>query len=166
MALTTKNTKTITSDYSNEILKLALASKFKEENIDAILEVVNATANPSVAASILLDIYIRPELSSIAKDTIGKVNRTFISVDYINDRVNYSYNSRYYNEGYCLKSIETPIKEDLLKEYYKEDCIKKLEITREEFDNLYHKVVVLGETETQLRYDNCSIQTWISESNM
>lgn len=167
MALPTKNTKTIISDYTTEILKIALASKFKDENIDALLEVINATKNPDIATSILLDIYIKPELSSTAKDLNSQVNRTLSSVNYIDDEVSYTYNSRKYNEGYCLKSIENPLKEDLCKQYYKSECAEFLKLTDKEFDELYHKVIVYGEIEiTQKRTDTCSISAWIKESNM
>lgn len=148
---------------ANSILKVALSTKVALENLDALVEIIESTNNPEIAAAIFLGIYEKPELPLHAKDMNSEINRTLVSVNYINDKVYYTYQSRNYSEGYCLKSIENPTKSDLLKEYFKSDCYKALGITEEEFNKLYCKTYVYGEVSDTISKTTTSISDWCSK---
>ena len=72
-----------------KIIKVALLSKFGAESLPSIMEVINATPNPTMATEILLGIYEEPEIpeTTVYRDTV----RTLKSVDYWLDQVNYTY---------------------------------------------------------------------------
>ena len=50
------------TEMQETITTIALKTKFKEEHIPALMEIVQATANPSIAIEILLGIYQEPTL--------------------------------------------------------------------------------------------------------
>jgi hypothetical protein len=71
------------------IIKVALLSKFSAEALPSVMEVINATPNPLMATEILLGTYEQPEIpeTTMYKDTL----RTLKSVDYWLDQVKYTY---------------------------------------------------------------------------
>jgi len=98
------------------ILRIALGTKFAAENIDAVLQVINATPDPEIATEILLGIYVDPMLTMSLTCKCQGTNevgiRTFISYDKFSKKVKYSYeyynNTQYYfPEGMDIKSIQT-----------------------------------------------------------
>lgn len=77
----------------NKIIKIALESKFPNINMEALLDVVNATGNPAIATEVLLGVYEQPTLLSISRitDTDIKEVRTLIEYDKYTDRVSFTY---------------------------------------------------------------------------
>lgn len=78
---------------NNNIIRIALSTKFKEDQLDSIIAIANATANNLVAVEILLGTYKEPAISAFAGDTESKHNRTFESYDRFTDRVHFTYNA-------------------------------------------------------------------------
>lgn len=75
------------------IIRIALSTKFKEDQLDSVIAIANATANELVAVEILLGTYKEPAISQFAGDTDTKHNRTFESYDRFTDKVHYIYNA-------------------------------------------------------------------------
>lgn len=77
-----------------KIMKALLAAKNPTLNVDALLEVVNATTNPQVATEILCGLYTEPlifSLSDLSRISENKDECRFISYDKWTDTVVYSY---------------------------------------------------------------------------
>lgn len=146
----------------NKIIKTALLNTFKDINIDALLQVIEATGNSIVATEILLGIYEQPEILEKSKDTSSEQNRTFISYDPIKDIVTYSYNEIKSKSGYVLKDTENPKVTDFIehKNYYESDIAKELNLTIEEFKAKYIKVVVIINFDDTIRYSSSSLSNW------
>lgn len=105
----------------NKVIKVALESKFPSEKgygINRILEVIEATPNPTIATEILLGIYEEPVIphKRVIHKNDGEL--TFVSYDKWRDRVDYSYEVAETKNAYFPKSID------------------KSEITLENFDKL------------------------------
>lgn len=82
-----------------EIIKLALSTRFANEDVDAIYEVAKATGNLEVALSKLLGMYEEPYIapySACEKDSIKPC--MFKSYDPFTNRVTYAYEK--YRESY------------------------------------------------------------------
>jgi|GEM_PF-5112402 len=105
----------------NKVIKVALESKFPSEKgfgITRILEVIEATPNPTIATEILLGIYEEPVIphKNVIHKNEGEL--TFVSYNKWQDRVNYSYDQIETRSAYFPKSID------------------KSEVTLENFDKL------------------------------
>lgn len=77
----------------NKIIKIALESEYPNIEMDALMEVINATGNPTVATEVLLSVYEPPildEVSIVQKDKMKEV-RLMKSFNKFEDRVYYSY---------------------------------------------------------------------------
>ena len=75
------------------IERIALATMFSEDNIDAILQIAKATGKTDVAIRILLGLYEEPELVAVIDDSKdgSEVNRKFESFDPFKNEVKYSF---------------------------------------------------------------------------
>ena len=95
----------------NKIIKIALESKYPNIDMEALLDVVNATGNPTVATEVLLGVYEQPRILSISRITDDNIKevRSLLEYNKYTDRVSYTY-----------------IKEELVTVYFK---------TQEEMDN-------------------------------
>jgi hypothetical protein len=90
-----------------KIIKVALLSKFGAETLPSVMEVINATPNPTMATEILLGIYEQPEIpeTTVYNNTV----RTLKSVDYWLDQVNYTYESEETKGFYIHKDTDSDL---------------------------------------------------------
>ena len=98
------------------ILTVALGTVFPKQNIESIMEVINATPNPDIATAILLGIYEEPVIQSSA--IYNDRDCYFISYNKWDDKVNYYYMINDSKHIYGNKDIDTNlINEDNYKEF-------------------------------------------------
>jgi len=98
------------------INEIALATKFPQETISSLIEIVNATVNPTVAMETLLGIYTEPTISQVKTDTDKLL--FFISYNKWDDRVLYYYNDYDSKHIYVSKDTDTDlINEDNYKDF-------------------------------------------------
>jgi hypothetical protein len=85
----------------NKIIKAALAAKFNNANVDALLEVVNATENPEAATELILGVYEQPQINLAAHPNFcpDEQNKMFVRYDKWRDRIIYSYQYTKKTEG-------------------------------------------------------------------
>lgn len=146
----------------NKIIKALLEAKFPTLNVEDLLEVIHATANPAIATEVLCGLYESPKVEGFGKDTDSEVNRVFLSYDKYNNKVMYSYNKRKHKVVDVLKArTEEPTFETKeMSGYYTSDKAKALGITEIEFKELYESVIVYGEIETTSRTCETSLENW------
>lgn len=89
----------------NKIIAAALESKFPGTNIYAILDVINATVNPIVAAEMLLGIYEEPDIAYQSMVEKG-ITCTFVSFDKYKQHVSYKYSRICTRTNYFLTQEE------------------------------------------------------------
>ena len=106
------------------INEIALATKFPQETISSLMEVINATSNPTIATETLLGIYTEPTISKVK--TANDKLYYFSSYDKWNDRVSYYYNDNATKHIYVSKDTDTDlINEDNYKDFevkYSSNC--------------------------------------------
>jgi hypothetical protein len=106
------------------INEIALATKFPQETISSLIEVANATADPTVAIETLLGIYTEPTISQVKTDTDKLL--FFVSYNKWSDRVIYYYNDNASKHIYVSKDTDTDlINEDNYKDFevkYSSNC--------------------------------------------
>ena len=138
------------SNKMNKIIKAALEARFIGMDVSPVVDVINATPNPIVAAEILLGLYVQPVLPETLPDTKTEVNRKIIDYDRFKNEVKYSYNSREAVEVWVKKedkesnNLPDYKSENLLKGYYSSDVCKKVSLPEEEFRKLYTQVYIYG----------------------
>jgi len=71
-----------------KLIKCALGTKFKTEQLDSVMEVINATPNPSVAVEILLGLYEEPFF--VSRRTVRDIEYIFQSFDKWSNQVYYT----------------------------------------------------------------------------
>jgi hypothetical protein len=146
----------------NKIIKALLQAKFPTLNVEDLLEVINATANPTIATELLCGLYEVPKIEGFGKDIHSEVNRVFLSFDKYNNKVFYSYNKRESKQVDVLRArIEEPTFETKsMSGYYNSEKAKALGITEEEFKTLYESVTVFGKVEETSRTSETSLENW------
>jgi hypothetical protein len=73
----------------NKIVQVALNATFKPEQVNALIEIINATPNPVMATELLLGIYEEPVLLDVINDK--GIIKTLTSVNHWENNVRYSY---------------------------------------------------------------------------
>lgn len=89
----------------DKIIAVALSAKFSGIDINALMDVINATPNPVVATETLLGIYEEPEIayqSMVERNTVC----TFLSFDKYKQRVSYKYPCTRTRTNYFLTQEE------------------------------------------------------------
>jgi hypothetical protein len=89
------------------ILTVALGTVFPKQNIESIMEVINATPNPNIATAILLGIYEEPVIqrSAVSDDK----DCYFVSYNKWDDQVQYSYMIKDSKHIYVKKGTDTSL---------------------------------------------------------
>lgn len=109
------------------IIRIALSTKFKEDQLDSIIAIANATANNLVAVEILLGTYKEPAIGQFAGDTDTKHNRTFESYDRFTDKVYYTYNAVSKKKAWFKKGTTEFTKENIASSStWNDDAVKEL----------------------------------------
>ena len=131
------------------IIKVALLSKFSAESLPSIMEVINATANPTMATEILLGIYEQPEIpeTTVYRDTV----RTVKSVDYWLDQVHYTYEVAETKGFYIHEDTD---KDQVTIENYEEFMIDRT-------NNAIWISIPTGKTSMSSSW--CSIDSWLNK---
>ena len=108
----------------NKIIKIALESKYPNIDMETLLDVVNATENPTVATEVLLGVYEQPRILSISRITDDNIKevRSLLEYNKYTDKVSYTY-----------------VKEELVTVYFKtqEEMDSTTEYNRQLITNLY-----------------------------
>lgn len=137
------------------IERVALATMFKEEHLDSIMEVVGYTPNPTIAIEKLLGIYKEPVFNTKGlKYKYGKsqeqIELTLESVDYWKEEVTCSYMYQPQKGLYIHKDVdETLVNADNYKEY---------ELQYDD-DNVV-KYININFGDMVIRKDVCSFREW------
>ena len=117
-----------------KLIKCALATKFNQTSIDAIMEVIHNTPDPNVATEILLGLYEAPVFCT--SHTISKKECFFDSFDKWSDTVWYTYTTNKRVHIYIKKGTDQSlINKDNYKEYevpYKAGEIDSMYVTLDE----------------------------------
>jgi len=131
------------------IIKVALLSKFSAEALPSVMEVINATPNPLMATEILLGTYEQPEIpeTTVYKDKV----RTLKSVDYWLDQVHYTYEVAETKGFYIHEDTD---KDQVTIENYKEFMIDRTQ-------NAVWINIPTGKTSISSSY--CSIDSWLNK---
>lgn len=114
------------------IQEIALGTIFPKEQINTILEIVNATQNPQVAVELLLGIYEQPYIAKYVEHP-DKGTLSLIEYDKFRDKVYYTYIRKKKVGIYVDKTAdESLINADNYKEYekpYNRDTVKHISVT-------------------------------------
>lgn len=117
------------------IQEIALGTIFPKEQVNTILEIVNATENPKVAIELLLGIYEQPYIANYVEHP-DKGALSFIQYDKFKDKVYYTYLRKRKVGIYVDKTAdESLINADNYKEYekpYNRDSVKHILVTLDE----------------------------------
>jgi hypothetical protein len=92
----------------NKIIHIALSTKFSEEIIGTLEEIIANTPNPEHATALLLGIYEEPEIKGHLK-LIRDVPRTFISYNPWTNYVTYSYLEEQKEHIYIKEDTDTSL---------------------------------------------------------
>ena len=146
----------------NKIVKALLEAKFPTINVEDLLEVVNATPNPTIATEVLCGLYESPFVNKTKEDSDSEVEKELVSYNKYENRVLYSYFKRESRRVTVLKErTEEPTFETKdIKGYYKSEKAKELGLTEEEFLKLYEEVVVYGKTHENRTQSSMSLEQW------
>jgi hypothetical protein len=131
-----------------KLIKCALGTKFKTEQIDAVMEVINGTPNPQVATEILLGIYEEPLFAD--KHTISNRECKFESFDKWTNQVSHSYVKN--------KQVYIYIKKGTDKSLINKDNYKDFQVSYKDGDDSCW--VTLDELETV--HNQCDASNWKS----
>ena len=89
------------------ILTVALGTVFPKQDIESIMEVINATPNPEIATQILLGIYEEPVIQSSA--VYNNKDCYFISYNKWDEKINYYYMINDSKHIYVKKGTDTSL---------------------------------------------------------
>ena len=155
----------------NSIVTIALSTKFTPEQIEGVLEIINATPNPEVAVAVLLGIYEDPELPksprNLSRFSEDKREITFMDYDKYNNEVIYSYKVMKMKKGWIENGVTVDPANIVSTTRYSDDAARALKMDEKEFTSThaYHTF------DEELDKDNggnirmltgtCSHRTWI-----
>ena len=141
--------RTETMRTTNKLERIALQSKFNDEQIDALLEIANATENPKIAIEMLLGVYEQPYIANYVEHP-DKGALTFKQYDKFKDKVYYTYARKKQVGIYVDKTVDQSlINADNYKEYEK----------HYNRDGVIHILITLDEWESV--NESCYYETWI-----
>jgi hypothetical protein len=121
------------------IVRLALGTKFKPEDIDNILLICQKTDNLEVAVSMLLGLYVEPTFNQYAEDDSYYTNKEFVSYDPFKDKVTFKGNRVTKVYAWFKKDVEA-IEENIISNTsYVNDAMSetKFKGTRDEFEDMF-----------------------------
>ena len=143
----------------NKIIAKALSTA--QPTTEALLQIINATQNPTVATEILLGIYEAPAISPttlISRE--DETNHKFVSYDPFADQVTYSYNQIVKEYGWIYNGsniIEENIVSKKSDSYY---ACKELGISETDFRANHTRHIFNSKVEDRLRTDTASLSRW------
>jgi len=148
-----------------KLIQFALSTKFGED-IAAIMDVITATPNPTVATEILLGLYEEPEV--LRTDEVlhyasdEKTNIRFNYYDRFTLNVHFSH-QRIINKSAWFKkyAITDPSEETIISDkYWEEDAARSLGMTQEKFVEEHERRIYHTEVASQIRNGSMSLHDW------
>lgn len=125
----------------NSIITIALSTKFTPEQIEGVLEIVNATPNPEVAVAVLLGIYVKPELpktpGNLSRFSEDKRDITFVSYDKYDDHIGYTYKTMKMKKGWIENGLTVDAANIVSTNRYVEDAARALKMNEADFNLAY-----------------------------
>lgn len=146
----------------NKIIKAALISKFPA-SVDVLMDVIAATPNPELATEMLLGIYEEPIVFENPCDEFlsrGEANVKFLSYNKWTDSVTYEYTPRKSKYGYFLRDLPESERYANCYDSDRDELMKELNLTRDEFNNLYTSGYVYGELSDYTRTSQTNLSNW------
>lgn len=137
-----------------KIIKVALKSSLNltEEQLDALMLVIENTPNSAVAAEMLLGIYEKPEIPMTTnKQPLFEGCVDFIATGYnpFTQKVNVSYSKlKQLDSGWIKKGAEHISENILTRESWYEDVMEVLGCDSKTFISSYEKIIIYGDYET------------------
>jgi hypothetical protein len=135
----------------NKIIEVALTGKFGPEAVTNLMEVIGATANPEMAAEILLGVYVKPEIPLTVVNAQG-LEKTATNIDYWEMRVSYSYQEEVRKHIYVDKDFDTSV---ITLENYKE--------FEKDYNSGSIKSHRIPTGEMVTRNDSCDFGDWLAQ---
>lgn len=144
------------------IVRVALATKFKPEDVDNILLICEKTDNMSIAVEMLLGLYVEPKFADEAKDDDYYTNRVFLSYDPFKDKVTFSGNRVDKTYAWFLKGA-LPIDDNVVSEHsYANDAMKQIGFKedRDKFESLYERKLWKQKVREKAETSTTSSMSW------
>jgi hypothetical protein len=151
-----------------KLIQFALATKFGEDNVNFIMQVITATPSPEVATEILLGLYERPEIDRTdevlhyAGD--DKTNIRYSMYDDFTKEVHFSYQRIIKSSAWFEKNpsgvVITSEEKIISDKYWAEDAARVLKMSTEDFNEKYERLVYHTEVEKHARNATKSVTDW------
>tara|TARA_R110000772_G_scaffold256339_1_gene372861 strand:+ start:977 stop:1462 length:486 start_codon:yes stop_codon:yes gene_type:complete len=143
----------------NKIIAKALSTA--QPTTEALLQIINATQNPTVATEILLGIYEAPAISPttlISRE--DETNYTFISYNPFTDEVTYSYNQIVKEYGWIYNGHDVLQENAVSVKYDAYYASKQLGLTEDELKANHTRHIFGSTVEDRLRTNIVSLNRW------
>ena len=149
------------------IIKVALATRFKQEDIDNIMFIAVGTGNVEVACEMLLGTYEQPYYPEVVVDSDNRANRVAIAFDPFKEEVEYKYNSITIKRGWVKKDVMDKEDFEENKEKYvfstktwKDDVAREFKITEEELEETSKLIELSREISDKTNNATMSLSQW------
>jgi hypothetical protein len=146
----------------NKIIKAALISKFPV-SVNVLMDIIAATPNPEIATEMLLGIYEEPLVFENPCDEFlsrKEANVKFLSYNKWTNSVHYEYTPRKSKYGYYLKSLPQSERYANCFDNDRDTIIKQLNLTEEQFNELYVSGYTYGELTNGTRTSDTYLDNW------
>lgn len=137
-----------------KILRIALESKLTNLSVEALLEVIEATPNSTVAAEVLLGIYQQPKIAAVVKKKDYKYLYFFSSYDKYTETVHYTTLRNKKVDAMVPKGKEKPTEADIICKYSEKGNFSE---PKEGGKNIYVAISEIEEVN-----ESCSLPAWNS----
>lgn len=146
---------------------LLKSDKLTQEEFEALLEIINATPNPTVCVELLCGVYENPTISKTPEKNMNYDNRSlFVLLDYnkFTNEVTYGYNKAPTKSCWTVKINALPTFDDItaeMEEYDSKIQAQRLGLTMDQFRADYVRMTIQGLPDlTTLHEDTCSLKQW------
>jgi hypothetical protein len=143
----------------NKIIAKALSTA--QPTTEALLQIINATQNPTIATEILLGIYEAPAISAttlISRE--DETNYKFISYDPFTDLVTYSYNDVIKECGWIYNGHEVLQENAVSVKYDSYYAARQLGLTEDELKANHTRHVFGTRVDDRVRTNTVSLNRW------
>jgi len=148
----------------NKIITVALASA--KPSVEALLELINATSNPTVATEILLGIYEDPTINPTpAFEINSQTNIVFGSYDKFTEEIAYTYNRVEMVSAWLPNNVDVSLENAVSRNMWPEDVAESLKLSVETFKANYTRHNFVTNVDTDLLCTTCSLKKWNTGTN-
>lgn len=161
----------------NKIIKALLQSKFKDIDVDVLMEIISVTPDVEVATEMLCGIYEAPEVpvepsNNMLETYNDRTNIKFISFDKWCNEVNYSYQDikvikvwldvEEYKEKPLPTYDEIKANEsEFLIGYWLDDICRKQGLNYDDVKDKYKKHIIKGDVKEGIKESSVALTTWL-----